>query len=212
MTRSLNLGELPLEKYQSFFQVYVLIGLPGTGKTTLANMLYKEANRISQGGAVLVNRDALRCDALWETRKMPEDAKSWALAHMDIVVDAKEESECQAALWKEANKRILILDGCHTNLKSLLKLIGWIRLQASMNAIGRIKIYPIFVGDENSECMHTLTDKQEGDYSDFTDTKGTHSSLPRQVFEKKREELHQLHIAENWGLFMDITDKYIEVK
>lgn len=159
---------------------HIFVGLPGTGKTTRA----KEIAEQLEGTHLIISRDIVRCDLIWEYRKLDQKEKDKKMSFLDEAVSEQIRIKILNNYEKYDN---ILIDGCHTNAICLLDLIIFIR---KLNDCASV-IYLVFIGDEFSKCNHVITNKKEGDYSDYNEDK-THFAIPKEVFFRKREELTEL--------------------
>lgn len=173
---------LPTQRKISFF---ITCGLPGTGKTTFCE---KIKNYYPENEAIILSRDYIRGNILWQIRKKSKEEQKTVIENLDfkvteelvqIITSIREE-------YEEFQYKAIIIDGCHTNWKTLTSIIL---------AIGDIKnkcnIYLCIIGDNLSQCCHNVTYKEEGDYSDYKED-FTHDSVPECVIKKKRNEMELL--------------------
>ena len=65
---------------------YVLCGLPGTGKSTLAE---KIKNSYCEGDAIILSRDVIRTNVLWDIRKEPKEIQQKTIHKLDKIVTEK---------------------------------------------------------------------------------------------------------------------------
>lgn len=161
---------------------FVLSGLPGTGKTTLANEI---KNCYFENEAIILSRDEIRVDILWEIRKEDPEKQKETTLNLDNQVSTKMIEKIHETIEEDKFYGIII-DGCHTNWRDLLRLLLEIN-NLEENPI----INLLFVGNEDSKCHYLISDKQEGDYSDYNEN-GTHKSIPYCVLERKKKELKEL--------------------
>lgn len=161
---------------------FVLCGLPGVGKTTLANEI---KSCYFENDAIILSRDEIRVDILWEMRKDEPEKQKETTLYLDDQVSEKMISKIHECVDQDKYYGIII-DGCYTNWKDLL----WLLLE-----INNFKNDPIInlliIGNENSKCHYLISDKKEGDYSDYNED-GTHKTIPFCVLQRKRKELKDL--------------------
>ena len=159
----------------------LLCGLPGTGKSTLAE---KIKNSYTPDEALIINRDKIRVSILWEIRKEEKKDQEKILKNLDNVVTERIIDIINTTVSKQKYWGIII-DGCHTDWKIMSTMLFC--LERFENTI--INIY--IVGTYESGCKYTLSNKKEGDYSDYK-TDASHQSIPLCVFERKRKEMRKL--------------------
>lgn len=161
---------------------YITCGLPGTGKTTFCD---KIKSYYSENEAIILSRDKIRGHILWNIRKMKEEEKKLIVNDLDNKV-TEELIRILKNFQENFEYKAIIIDGCHTFWKTLLTLILSIA-DFKNNCI----ICLCIIGDENSQCCHNITHKNEGDYSDYKED-FTHDSVPECVIKKKKVELENL--------------------
>lgn len=174
-----SMGIAPTNRKLSFF---IMCGLPGTGKTTLSE---KIKNYFAEDEAIILSRDKIRGNILWDIRKASKEEQQAVLNNLDSKVTEKI-IEILKKLRKEFEYKAIIIDGCHTNCKTLTTLIS-----AVDDYKNNCNIFLCIVGDHTSQCCHKITNKSEGDYSDYKEDL-SHDSVPDCVISKKRTELELL--------------------
>lgn len=160
---------------------YVLCGLPGTGKSTLAE---KIKNSYCEDDAIILSRDVIRTNVLWEIRKEPKEIQQKTIHKLDKIVTEKMIDKINCTVRKQKYWGIII-DGCHTNWKTLSYIMFC--LESFENSIINLFI----VGTDESRCAYRVTDKKEGDYSDYKND-FSHDAIPSCVVERKRKEMRKL--------------------
>lgn len=172
-------------RYVSF---WIMCGLPGTGKTTTCKKLVESYGDES---VFMITRDTVRTDLLWEMRKKPELCDK--ICDLDNLVTEKVLQILEDHFANsEAPAKGIIIDGCHTEINTLRKILNFIAELTKQNNFGVI-VNLVLIGSPHSICHHALNNHKEGDYSDY---KGSfHNSLPKSVFERKRKEFEQTYTA-----------------
>lgn len=160
---------------------YVLCGLPGTGKSTFAE---KIKNSYCKGEAIILSRDVIRTNLLWEIRKEPKEIQQKTIHKLDKLVTEKMIDKINYTVRKQKYWGIII-DGCHTEWKTLSFILFC--LESFENSI--INLY--IIGNEESKCAYHVTNKKEGDYSDYK-SDFSHDAIPLCVVERKRKEMKKL--------------------
>lgn len=158
--------------------VWITCGLPGVGKSVFAKRIFEAYPPMT---CKLITRDVIRTDLLWEDRK-----KDSSTAHSNLdqrVSDAVLESIKRDL---EANPAAIVVDGCHVEYQCLLQLVQFLHVFGD-----KVMTNLVIMGDERSQPNHELSNKEEGDYSDFG-PRGTHTALPLKVFEKKQKQFFEL--------------------
>lgn len=159
--------------------IFIFCGIPGTGKTTYSKILQ---NKFVEGDCKIISRDQLRGNILWELRKEEEQSKK--IKKLDKLVSKKVFEEISLAI--EENKFSgIIIDGCHTDWKILAKLLQFV------NKIENAIIHVLIVGNYISETNWEISNKKEGDYSDYDD-QFNHAKIPLEVLSRKRNEMRIL--------------------
>lgn len=167
--------------------VLILCGLPGAGKTHYINNLFEEEDK------VVVSRDEIRSNLIWDLRKNPQNIT----INLDNKVDLFEMDAVEKELKKRLHKWI-VLDGCHCKLGFLRNIIALIHLVSPCS-----DVVLVFIGNEKTKCSHFLTDKKDGDYSDY-EKNGTHFSIPLEVYKRKQKEMRE--IFDNFNSIREICD------
>lgn len=178
----------------------ILIGLPGTGKSSYAMFMQQMNSRVS-----VITRDIIRCEVLWYTiyegdedkqdlsvfeEHFEDLVKECRVPNMDLKIDKEERLAIERKIRKNNAKsnpkyNLIILDGCHTKWECIQRLLNTIR------KFKNVYIELVFFGDYDSECHHKLTLKPEGDYSDYKNN-FQHDAIPIPVLQRKRDELRDL--------------------
>ena len=178
--------------------VWVLCGLPGVGKSTLADAIYRAYPPLR---CRIISRDNIRTDLIWQARK--EDPK-------------KEFSDLDQKVTKTVLQQIkqviktrccvgLVIDGCHTRFSDLLNLLQFLN-----GFLNQIQVNLLIVGNELSDCNHGISNKKEGDYSDYS-TCGQHNAVPYCVLARKRKELAETLRVENLVQIFQYVDTCMSV-
>lgn len=194
---------------KQYLTVQILIGLPGVGKSSYARKMKTINDRVK-----IINRDEIRCDiiavmAAKEKGLLDRTNPGTTLAHfsyekefeefvkehknienLDDAVDAYERILLRTTIKRNRattnpKKNFVILDGCHTKWSALKTLIDFIRSYEEVY----LEVY--MIGDDRSKCEIEVNDKKQNDYSDFCRS-GDHSTIPREVLERKRMEYKEL--------------------
>lgn len=160
---------------------YVLCGLPGTGKSTFAE---KIKNSYSEGDAIILSRDVIRTNLLWDIRKEPKEIQQKTIHKLDKIVTEKMIDKINCTVRKQKYWGIII-DGCHTDWKTLSYILFCLESFENSN----INLY--IIGNDESICAYRVTNKKEGDYSDYK-SDFSHDAIPSCVVERKRKELKKL--------------------
>lgn len=161
--------------------VWITCGLPGVGKSAFAKRIFEAYPPLT---CRLISRDVVRTDLIWEDRKGDSSTSSKAKQNLDQRVSDAVLANIQRAL--EEQPAALIIDGCHVEYYCLLHLVQFLHTYGD-----KVLTNLIIMGDERSWSNHTLSDKEEGDYSDFG-PQGKHTALPLKVFEKKQKQFFEL--------------------
>lgn len=161
--------------------IFIFCGIPGTGKSTYSKILQ---NKFVEGDCKIISRDELRGNLLWEMRKEEQEEQNKKRKKLDKLVSKKVFEEISLAI--EENKFSgIIIDGCHTDWKILAKLLQFV------NKIENTIIHVLIVGNYVSETNWEISNKKEGDYSDY-DEKFNHEKIPLEVLSRKRNEMRVL--------------------
>lgn len=160
----------------------IFIGLPGVGKSTLAKRM-RDCLRRDKKKTYIIERDKIRTNLLWDIRKAADISKQ--ILHLDEKVNT-EEINSISFYFDTMGADHVIFDGCHTSIPHLTNLLNFLKAK-------KIKTQIIFVGDENSQCRHKLSNHSEGDYSDYGEH-GEHNTVPKEILEKKKKELKQIFV------------------
>lgn len=161
--------------------IFIFCGIPGTGKSTYSKILQ---NKFVEGDCKIISRDELRGNILWELRKEEQEKQNEKIKKLDKLVSKKVYEGISSAI--EENKFSgIIIDGCHTNWKTLAKLLQFV------NKIENTIIHVLIVGNYVSETNWKISNKKEGDYSDYDD-QFNHEKIPLEVLSRKRTEMRVL--------------------
>lgn len=150
----------------------ILVGIPGVGKSYFAKEYLRNLEN-----QIIIERDKIRVDLIWQARKEGKTTEK-----MNQKVDLAELELVKQEI-KQNKHKYVILDGCHTHYCCLEGLISTISLESPAS-----EILLMFIGNENSVCLHKISDEAEGIYSDYKED-GSHDSIPKIVIDKKREQL-----------------------
>lgn len=177
---------------------YVLCGIPGTGKSTYAKILQ---NKYVEGDCIIISRDEIRGNLLWDLRKEEKEKQKEKIKKLDYLVSQKVLDTIEERLSQRKYFGVII-DGCHTNYKILFKLLQF------LNTFDDAIVNLLIVGYCDSPCNYTITNKKEGDYSDY-DENFQHNAIPQNVLQRKRDEMRFLFT--NLFEFMLMYIDYIHV-
>lgn len=189
---------------QRFRNVYITMGLPGTGKTSFCERLY---SGFPPGQCKLIKRDQVRMDLLWDIRKEDPKKQEEQLKNIDNLT-TEAVIEAFYAAYDNSNYAGFIIDGCHTEARTMLALLNAIR--------GVVQDEPVvvtvcIVGCPYSGSYYQLTDQSEGDYSGF-ERDGKHTSIPLIVYnKKKRQMLEFLNDTDAFETMSYLADSYLIV-
>lgn len=189
-----NPGRKDLPRYETC--VWVLCGLPGTGKSTFGRFI---AGSYPPFQCKIISRDEARTDLLWDIRK--EERFQQQLAQLDTLTSRLVKKRLRAALKHQGPLQGVVVDGCHTDYATLLDLLQYLH-----NYGKRIRINLVIMGTSESPCAHLLNDHDIGDYSDYSDGHGSHIALPKKVFEMKRTQFIDLTKIEHIQTLSDYCD------
>lgn len=162
---------------------FVTCGIPGTGKSTYCRLL---RNKFVEGDCKIINRDEIRGNLLWELRKEESEIQKEKIKKLDKLVSKKVIEEIINCL-NEKKYFGIIIDGCHTEWKTLARLLKF------LNTIENSIINLLIVGYYNSPCNYKTSNKKEGDYSDY-DENFNHNTIPLEVLTRKRDEMKFLFL------------------
>ena len=164
--------------------IWITCGIPGTGKTTLSELLRSAYPPYS---CAVVSRDEVRTDLLWDSRKLDQETREKQNKWMDRMT-SWEVQERLAKMLNDPKKHwnAIVVDGCHTDANTLRNLLDFFDQYEN-----RVLVHLIIVGDEESACYHAVNARSEGDYSDYG-PHGHHQSLPLCVINRKRTEMRDL--------------------
>lgn len=186
--------------------ILIFVGLPGTGKTTFAKYCFdclKSKNREKE--LYIITRDKIRCHLL----NNPPNDPNWK-KNLDEFVDRVELFYLTAAMFVHYfNYKTIILDGCHTNyekLKTLLEKLN--EMNYGEKGYRAYKIQIMLFGNQNTTCGYKISDKDEGDYTDYDLQTYEHSTIPQKVIERKRAELKELY--EHMDTIKSLVDQVCE--
>lgn len=157
--------------------VWITCGLPGVGKSAFARRIFEAYPPMA---CRMITRDVIRTDLLWEDRKsglVTKDSLDKRVS--DMVLE-------RLKVNLKSHPAAIIVDGCHVEYHCLLELVQFLHTYGDT-----VMTNLIVMGDERSWSNHKLSDKDEGDYSDFG-PQGRHTSLPLKVFEKKQKQFFEL--------------------
>ena len=90
-------------------------------------------------------------------------------------------------VWNQDQYSGIIIDGCHTEWKTLKELLDSVRQYCAQATISLL-----LIGNCHAKCGHLLNNHQEGDYSDYNLNEYTHKSVPSVVFQKKKAQYQEL--------------------
>lgn len=158
--------------------VWITCGLPGVGKSAFAKRIFEAYPPLT---CKMITRDVVRTDLLWEDRKKVPGATTTLLDQRvsDAVIESIKRN-------LESEPAAIIVDGCHVEYHCLLQLVQFLHTFGD-----KVMTNLIIMGDERSWSNHELSNKEEGDYSDFG-PQGRHTALPLKVFEKKQKQFFEL--------------------
>lgn len=179
--------------------VWVLCGLPGVGKSTLAEAIYRAYPPFR---CKVISRDHIRTDLLWQARK--GDAKG-ELGDLDQKVSNLVIQEVKQAINTKCCVG-LVIDGCHTRFSVLFDLLRFLN-----GFLNQIQVNLLVIGNELSECNHGVNEKNEGDYGDYS-SNGQHNAIPRCVLVRKRKELAETLRTENMKRLIQYVDECLFIE
>lgn len=166
--------------------VWILCGIPGTGKSTIAEILAQSYPPFS---CVIISRDETRTGLLHDMEHLDEDTRKRRHNMLDELTTWEVISRLQRLITdtpKKERRAAIIIDGCHTDYMTVMHLL------LCLNEMGNdVIVNFVVLGDADSVCCHAINDRKEGDYSDYG-PKGFHQSLPDCVVKRKRQEMHDL--------------------
>lgn len=187
---------------QRFRHIYVTMGLPGVGKSSFCEQL---SHSFVQGECRMIKRDQKRMDILWDIRKEEPEKQEEMMKNIDDLTTNAVLDEFELAYDNPAYTGFII-DGCHTRADATLYLLSNIRRIVKDDPS---LITVCVVGSPYSGSYYELTDQSEGDYSGF-ERDGTHRTIPRCIFEKKKRELIRfLTDEENFETMSFLIDSYM---
>lgn len=163
--------------------VWIMVGIPGTGKTTISEMM---KNAYPPYRCKVISRDETRTDILIDLERLPEDERKIRLKAMDTLTTRGVMERVRFFLDDPGRLCSLIIDGCHTHWLTLLEMIDCVARYGN-----KVLINLLILGDPESTCCHAVSPKEEGDYSDYG-PHGTHQNIPIVVLERKRKEMADL--------------------
>lgn len=187
--------------------IYVMVGLPGVGKTTFSQYIKESC---PNGLATIISRDEMRAQRIWENRKLSSNeqrAKNLSLDYQ-VTLDCLEQFNHELTIKKH---RVIIFDGCHTNVKELVPLLLYIRENGENWWKGKVILSLIFIGGPNTKTNIRLNTTRPEDYLDYKDKRGAHDSVPKRVFLKKKEQYRELQELDNLEKVLPICDFVYQV-
>lgn len=179
--------------------VWVLVGVPGTGKTTIAHQMM---NAYPPFRCRAVSRDEARTDLLIEFESLNETERLLHIKSMDALVTRRVNERIRAMLDNPGRLCALIVDGCHTDYNVLSQVLNCLETYGS-----KVLIHLLMLGDPDSVCCHAVSPNQEGDYSDYG-PHGTHQNVPLVVLERKRKEMADLLTNHMKEILMRVDEVY----
>lgn len=182
--------------------IWILCGIPGTGKTTVAELL---RNAYPPFRAVTISRDEIRTDLIYDFSKLDRETRENKMNMLDEFTSWEVIRRIRKLINgtpREERFSAIIIDGCHTNYMTLLELLLYLE-QFGNQVIVNLMI----LGDEESVCCHAINDRKEGDYSDYG-PHGHHQALPNVVIERKRKEMHELLRQRSKDIFKRVDEIY----
>ena len=192
----------PITDRPSNLYVFIMVGLPGIGKTTFAEYIKESC---PAGQAVIISRDEMRDKELWESRKLPPDEQKVIRSTLDfkVTLDCLDQYEEELTVQRH---RVIIFDGCHTNHKDLVELLLYIREAAEDRFKGNLFISLVMIGLPDSKTNIRLNNTRPEDYVDYKNRRGIHDSVPKKVFLTKKAQFRELLKTKNLDKVLRICD------
>lgn len=163
--------------------LFILCGVPGSGKTTVTDAMFKHELKTNHRTCI-ITRDDVRVRIL-NGPKCPYLPKDKMSLPVDMLCNASIISSLE-------NEYRAIYDGCNTSIYRLNLLLEMIR-----HVHFHIPIVLIMLGDDETETKHKVVDVDATLFSEYErDEEGNllpnHSAIPRSVMEEKRKEMKEL--------------------
>lgn len=187
-------NKFPWEEGKTIF--WVLCGLPGTGKSTFASYI---EDSYPHDHCKIIERDTARMDLLWDSRK---DTVDWKEKHQAPLDDLTTELSIERMrnAYYEYKYHGIVIDGCHTEWRTLKKILD------VLSGFSQATVNLVIVGSSSSKCMHNLSDRKTDDYGDYIFGTSLHTSLPKEVFEKKQLQMKELCTEDHFKQLGELCD------